>query len=213
MNLKDYKKLPGIYIFTNKINGKQYVGESMNIYKRMEDYKNTIRPRPIIHALRKYSFDNFHIHIEYLPDYNKKILLDIEECLIKKFDCIAPNGYNICNRGNDTTGVKPSIEARKKMSEIQKGKKLSLETRKKIGEFHKGNKYNLGKKHSLEHSRKIGKANSKSVLQFSKDNIFIKQFDSMIDASIKLNIHNSSISEVCNNKRKTAGGFIWRYAE
>lgn len=53
--------------------------------------------------------------------------------------------------------------------------------------------------------------NSKKVLQFSLDGKLIKIWDSVINASIKLNIDNSSICKVCNGKAKTAGKFKWKY--
>lgn len=48
------------------------------------------------------------------------------------------------------------------------------------------------------------------ILQYSKDGKFIKKYASMSDASNELNINEGHISCVCNGKRKSAGGFIWR---
>lgn len=51
-----------------------------------------------------------------------------------------------------------------------------------------------------------------AVNQYSKDGVFIKQWKSMADASRELRITTSHICNVCQGKRKSAGGFIWRYA-
>lgn len=52
----------------------------------------------------------------------------------------------------------------------------------------------------------------KKVSQYTKDNKLIKVFKSISEASRHTGIKIQSISQVCNNKRKTAGGYIWRFA-
>lgn len=49
------------------------------------------------------------------------------------------------------------------------------------------------------------------IKQYDKDGNFIKKWDLVKEASESLNISRSSIWAVCNNKRKSAGGFKWRY--
>ena len=53
----------------------------------------------------------------------------------------------------------------------------------------------------------INKLNIK-ILQYDLDGNFIKQWDSMKEATKKLNIRN--ISQVVNGKRNKAGGYIWK---
>lgn len=53
----------------------------------------------------------------------------------------------------------------------------------------------------------------KAVLQFDKNNNFIKEWDSAKDVENNLNIASSSICHVCKCKLKTAGGFIWKYKD
>lgn len=50
----------------------------------------------------------------------------------------------------------------------------------------------------------------KKILQL-KDNIIIDEFDSSVKASYKTGVNSSSISMCCNNKRKHAGGYQWKY--
>ena len=52
---------------------------------------------------------------------------------------------------------------------------------------------------------------NKAVLQFSLNNILIKEYHSINEASRKTNIPNSNITCVCLGKRKTAGGFVWKH--
>jgi DNA-directed RNA polymerase subunit RPC12/RpoP len=48
-----------------------------------------------------------------------------------------------------------------------------------------------------------------SVVQLTKDNMYIDEFKSIKDASEKLGISMTAISNACNGKTKTSGGFKW----
>jgi len=63
----------------------------------------------------------------------------------------------------------------------------------------------------IELSEHIKKHESKSVIQFDKQGNFIKEWDSITDASKSLDIHIFCICSACKNKQKTAGKFIWKY--
>lgn len=65
----------------------------------------------------------------------------------------------------------------------------------------------------LEHKLKLKKINSKKVCQYTKNGDFIEEYPSMAEASRQMNISSSIICECCQGKRKTAGGYIWKYAE
>lgn len=137
------------------------------------------------------------------------------------------------SRGN--TGKKASLETRKKQSlarigksPINKGVPRSQETKEKISISKKGtiswNKgikcrketkaklsiVNKGRKHTEEELNKV----RKPVLQFNKNTgELIKEWKSIADASMALNINKGNISSSCcnNNKYKTVGGFIWKH--
>lgn len=53
----------------------------------------------------------------------------------------------------------------------------------------------------------------RKVIQYDKNNNYIKTFEYIKDAEKELKIHCSSISSVCLGKRKSAGGYIWKYAD
>ena len=69
----------GIYCFTNNINGKKYIGQSVNIQQRFREhkskYQNKNNKTKFYYALRKYGFENFSFDI-------------IEETLKEKLDMI-----------------------------------------------------------------------------------------------------------------------------
>lgn len=53
----------------------------------------------------------------------------------------------------------------------------------------------------------------KKVNQYDINNIYINSYESITEAEKKLGINNTSISQCCKGKRKTAGGYIWKYVE
>ena len=132
------------------------------------------------------------------------------------------------------TGKKQSEESKRKKSEKLKGEKsymfgkhLSEETKRKLSEAKRGkyigeNNPCYGKHLSEETKRKIslaqkGKAKPKywkAVLQIDKEtNEIIKEWKCIVDVKRILNINCNNISSACKGKRKTAGGFKWRYKE
>jgi hypothetical protein len=52
---------------------------------------------------------------------------------------------------------------------------------------------------------------SKSVMQFTKDGIFVAEYSSMAEARKQTRILQSCISACCRKKHKTAGGYIWKF--
>lgn len=51
----------------------------------------------------------------------------------------------------------------------------------------------------------------KTILCYDKLNNFIKEYQSARDAARILNIPHTNIINCANNKRKSAGGYIWKY--
>ena len=64
--------------------------------------------------------------------------------------------------------------------------------------------------HCFKTGRKIY---TRKINQYTKDLIFVKQWNSIKDASKTLKISHNNISSCCSNKLKTAGGYIWKYKE
>ena len=124
-----------------------------------------------------------------------------------KFNVLGENGLNL-KLGNGRGSC--SDETKQKMSLSSKGKPKS--------ETHKQNlrkpKLSVlrGPKNSSS-KLKISKANSKPVLQYGKQDNFIKEWPNQTLAALSLNSTNSPISECCRGVRKTYKGYIWKYKE
>ena len=146
-----------IYMIKNTINGKCYIGQTTkSAKKRIRSHFRKNSGCPLLgKAIKKYGSDAFTVKI--LHNGVLDIFLDdLESASIKKYNTLAPCGYNLDSGGNKNKVL--SDETRRKMSEARKGKTLSVEHKQKLSKANKDNKHFLGKKHSKESKRKISES-------------------------------------------------------
>ena len=100
----------GIYKFTNKINNKSYIGQSINIDARRKQHiassyyplSNTYNTA-FHQAIRKYGVDNFNF--EVLTICTVEELDTLEKYYISKYNSIVPNGYNMTPGGENARSI------------------------------------------------------------------------------------------------------------
>ena len=66
-------------------------------------------------------------------------------------------------------------------------------------------------KENILNEYKIVSRQTKRIQQYDLKNDLIRNWSSIKDASQKLKISNGHICSCCKGKRKSAGGFIWKY--
>lgn len=101
-----------IYLRTNLVNGKQYVGQANNFEQREYDWMhdNVYTGGIIDKARKKYGLENFKVEI--LRECDTQNELNIwERYYINKYDTKTPNGYNLTDGGNGVSGFKHSKES------------------------------------------------------------------------------------------------------
>lgn len=174
----EYYKYPretsGVYILTNKINGKQYIGQSWDITYRWSSHKSEKRypTFPLYRAIKKYGWDNFEKEILVIVGNQED--MDRYECLlIESMNTMTPSGYN-CKDGGG--GKRTSEETKAKLSAAAKGKPKSPETRAKMAEANRKKakdpeflkRVQEGRKnwkgHTEESKQKIREARAKQVV-------------------------------------------------
>jgi group I intron endonuclease len=116
-----------VYLATNRINGKCYVGQTINFDKRKKAHKDTAYNGKgwLFHnAIRKYGFDAFNWELLYCremlcPEKDKASMDRCEKYYIKTLNTMAPNGYNLTagGEGMDSESAKrinsmPDVKAK-----------------------------------------------------------------------------------------------------
>lgn len=102
---------------------------------------------------------------------------------------------------------KVSDRTKNKISLSRTGIKLSEEIRNKISKGH------IGLKKDYDSVQKTAKSHFKKVYQFDKSGALINVFESMKDAANETKTSMSCISSVCNGRRKSANGYVWRFKQ
>lgn len=121
-----------IYKITNRINGKCYIGQTVqDINIRFNAHCREVRHgMAITKAIIKYGRENFTIE-EVFTAFSQEALNNLESYFIEELNSLSPNGYNLCGGGG-----KKSI--------------VSEETRKKLSNSHKGHTQNRGRKQTFK---------------------------------------------------------------
>ncbi len=161
-----------VYVLENKLNGKVYIGQTVNLKERMRSHSRA--ESPIGRAIRKYGFTNFVVCLNEVPE---EMMDGLEKNLIRLYGSLVPCGYNLTDGGQASRhhhaltkeklrrlnpGRTFSPETRKKMSQSAKAKPpASMVTRQRIADANRGKPGTMaGKHHTAESKRKMSEARS-----------------------------------------------------
>lgn len=115
-----------IYLVTNKLNGKQYVGQHRyNGVGLDPKYKGS--GHALLDAYNSVGQENFKM--ELIEECDDELLNEREIYWISVYDCVAPNGYNLTYGGEQ---YKMSEETKRKIGNANKAK---LDTRLKVAQY------------------------------------------------------------------------------
>lgn len=155
--ISNYPKTSGIYTITNTVDGKMYVGCSVNIRARINKHKTELQCKThenlhLLRAVEKYGIDKFLF--EVLEECEEQFLYSQEHWWATILN-VHTEGYNIRGTSPDNKNIRPSLETIKKRSLKLKGMKRSEETKEK----QRQSALSRGQKPSEEARRKSIEAN------------------------------------------------------
>lgn len=187
-----------VYIHTNKINGKMYIGiTSTSLKKRFGDCGSGYKEHNVKfwRAIQKYGWDNFE-HELFADNLTEDEANNMEHILIDCFDTIN-NGYN-CREGGKAG--KLSEETKQKIKEKRAQQLISMDSIRKTQEKNKGK---VRTEEMKQRARECKIKYMKRVYCEETDIIY----PSISDAARKLHMGKSAVSQVCNGHISQCNGY------
>lgn len=171
-----------LYVVTNLVNGKQYVGIAVDFERRWRDHCSGHGSKLIYQAIQKYGIENLDFKV--ICKGTEAYVKEMEVRAIRMLNTMAHSGYNLTEGGEGSHGWKASDETRKKMSEAHIGRIYGSHTEATKQKLRKsGLKYKRGK-----HSRAV------------KITVDAKQYDCLRDAAEDIGMPYSTF---CTKQRET----------
>ncbi len=196
-----------IYVITNKLSGKQYVGQTQRTLKaRIYEHRHG-KVLYIDRAIRKIGWENFTVEVleecKTLEELNER-----EMYWIRKLNSKKPNGYNRTDVGNGRRGHHLSEDTKKRLSEMRRGPK-NANYGKPISDWQKKriSEARTGATMSNDARAKVAKARSKPVICVETGEVY----PSAKIASESMGLYRTAVCKACSGEAKTVGGFHWRY--
>jgi group I intron endonuclease len=215
----------GIYKITNP-NNRIYIGQSVNIKKRLTGYKRMYvknqKQTKLYRSFLKYGVDNHKF--EVVCECDESELNNLERYYQEIFNCLTHGLNCVLTKTKDKSG-KVSKETLHKMSiaslgnTIWLGRKHSEESKNKIRLAHLGRKHsdevNKSKGRKGRHSEKKGIYSKHTrcvkVLQYDLNGNFIKEWVCLMDIKRELGYHIGNVSSCLKGKLNTYKNYKWHY--
>lgn len=184
----------GIYMIKNIVNGKVYIGQSVDIYTRWYNHKRDLSNgvhynTHLQKSWNKYGESSFEFSIIKTCDQNDLDLLEVKYISLYN-SCDSKFGYNMSFGG--AGGGIPNDKVRVKLSIANTGENNPM----------------FGKHHTTETKKKISEAKTGYKAPWARA-VYCPELDKAFrcatDASKECGIAYSSISMCLNGKRKSAG--------
>jgi group I intron endonuclease len=207
-------KICCIYKIENKINGKLYIGQTINYKRRTKEHRidlnaNRSHNQHLQNAWSKYGQKQFVFDI--LLTCKQEDLDEKEKYFIRiYFSNSGRYGYNLTDGGQNKTTV--SQETRIKMGNSRRGKKHSEESKAKIGLAQKGEKNHRYGKHISESHRKklINFFTGRKVSKETRIKISLIHKGKKLSQKTKEKISQSHIGIKASEESKKATSKSWK---
>ena len=203
-----------IYRIWNDINGKDYIGKTLNTIENRwkehcRDYKRSrCEKLPLYEAMNKYGIE--HFHIEQIEECSSDLLSEREIYWIEQYGSFV-SGYNATRGGDGKFYVDVDIICSlwREGNNIAQIHEITGYDKQTISIHLKNSNVSSDE---IENRRQ--EQQRKVVLQLDKNtNEIINIFPSIKAAARSINKNHYHISDVCNGKRKTAYGYKWKFQE
>jgi group I intron endonuclease len=209
--INNLKSKTGIYIITNDIDARIYIGSATSFKQRYATHRNKImlnencNPK-LRNFANKYGIE--HLTFSAVHACCKEDLLKVEQMYLDVFQPFDDNGFNIVRKAGSPIGYRHTQEAKDKMKG-RPGPRWDDEQKKYFSEIKKGIPAKEGMKKKLrEHYAEV----SKPVMVYNKEG-FIAEYPSAMEASIQMGITKMLIRNCVQGRCKTVKEYVFIYKE
>ena len=207
----------GIYKIENLINGKIYIGQSVNIQYRFANHKSesfneksNAYDTALHRAIRKYGVENFAFDV--VEECQQDALQEREIYWIKYYNSFG-NGYNMTSGGEGVPAI--DVERVRQLwdkgmsiddisAEINCNKHTAIRVLESYPSYNNEESYRRGRINSI-------KKQCKPICQYDKDGNLIKKYNSVTEAANETHIRRNNISAALIGRQLSAGGYQWTY--
>ena len=211
-----FPKISCVYMLTNRITGKFYIGSTKNLYNRMKYYKYCSKHNPnkeLGNDICTYGFDSFTVSI--LEECSIDVLRERERFFIESFHSL-DNGYNLTNTTTSSERI-TAFNNRAWKDPEYRAKRIAASRDTQLRRL-------ADPAYLAEKSEQLKQATNKMkkrVGMFSLEGELQKEFEGVRDAArylVSLGLAKNEkccaiISDAClpHGRHKTAYGHIWRH--
>lgn len=197
-----------IYMLRNKVNGKSYIGKTIDLKRRIKEHK--VENRIVVDkAIDKYGFENFEVII-LENNIKEKGLNNREIYWIDHYDTYEGEGYN-CSKGGDGTALPGKLNpmyGRTGSKHPLYGKPRSEEVKEKIRKSLQGFRHSEESKKKMSKNRRgINNQNTKVTKEYGLKvyNYYINKDCSYSDVYKKYNdvVGYTTIKKICKREHWT----------
>lgn len=230
VDIQNYKHISGIYIISNTVDNRVYVGSAINLFKRYNEHNYNLADNKhhSIHLQRfynKYGENSLLFNI-VITIKEPLLLVELEQFYIDKYksydrDC----GFNVLRDASSLNrlGIKHRPEVIDIIREKNTGKISSVEKKNKISKANKGKIRShefceflkeLKCNQSVETKKKIALSRLKytnKVGKYSINGNLLKIYNNLVEASIDNKIKTAYIRRNCLGIIKYSSGYVWKF--
>lgn len=198
---KDNKGKSGVYRINNEINGKSYIGSSINLVGRFSNYyslvslKNKERSSIINNSILKYGHSNFSLDI---LEYCEPSLCRSRE---QYYLNLLKSEYNICKKVDSPLGVKRDLTFSINLSKARQGKTKIPGLNRNITPIIPSAETKL---------KMSARAGGVSVKIYDESDNFIKEFPTMSSAAKHMGVTHKTIANVLKTG-KSYDSFTYKF--
>jgi len=207
-----------IYMITNKVNGKKYIGQTWDYRRRKTEHARGKKNYPINQAFRKYGEGAFSWRIVYAGINSQTELNRVEARSIARFNTLAPKGYNLLAGDQREKRIGQALEnQRAGLHRVMNTPEWRAQPLQQLRKMHANPEWH--KRHDAAMARNAlnpewQRKHAAMIASISKPVHCLESgiiYESCKEAERRTGIDASSISAAARGERITAGGYVWEY--